>query len=68
VADIETVFIMTGDSHAFTSSSLIRQIAAGGGIDRLHRLLPPLVIEKLREKQRKHGKRLGLPRTDDLAE
>ena len=30
VADIETVFIMTGESYAFTSSSLIRQIAAGG--------------------------------------
>ena len=52
VADIETVFIMTGERYGFTSSSLIKQIAAGGGIDRLHRLLPEPVIEKLREKSR----------------
>ena len=48
VADIETVFIMTGETYAFTSSSLIKQIAAGGDIDRLHRLLPPLVIDRLK--------------------
>jgi len=48
VADIETVFIMTGETYAFTSSSLIKQIAAGGDIDRLHRLLPPLVINRLK--------------------
>ncbi|MHC4909420.1 MAG: pantetheine-phosphate adenylyltransferase, partial [Planctomycetota bacterium] len=31
VADVETVFIVTGEQFAFTSSSLIRQIAAMGG-------------------------------------
>jgi len=31
VADMETVFIITGEQYAFTSSSLIRQIAALGG-------------------------------------
>jgi pantetheine-phosphate adenylyltransferase len=31
VADIETVFIMTSPEYAFTSSSLIRQIASQGG-------------------------------------
>ena len=31
VADIETVFVVTGEAYAFTSSSLIRQIAALGG-------------------------------------
>jgi pantetheine-phosphate adenylyltransferase len=51
VADIETLFIMTGESYAFTSSSLIKQIAAGGNIDRLHMLLPPLVLEKMRVKK-----------------
>ena len=30
VADIETVFIMSGEAYGFTSSSLIKQIAAGG--------------------------------------
>jgi pantetheine-phosphate adenylyltransferase len=31
VADVETVFIMTSTEYAFTSSSLIRQIASMGG-------------------------------------
>ena len=36
VADIETLFIVTGEQFAYTSSSLIRQIAAlGGSLDRL---------------------------------
>ncbi len=51
VADVETVFMMAGDEYAFASSSLIKQIAAGGKIDRLSRLLPDIVIEKLKEKQ-----------------
>jgi pantetheine-phosphate adenylyltransferase len=49
VADIETVFIVTGEAFAFTSSSLIRQIAAlGGNLDRLDSIIPPLVIERLK--------------------
>ena len=55
VADIETVFIMTGETYAFTSSTLIKQIASGGEIDRLHRLLPPLVLERLKAKKRAMG-------------
>lgn len=55
IADVETVFIMTGESNAFTSSTLIKQIAAGGEIDRLHRLLPPIVIEKLKAKKQDFG-------------
>jgi pantetheine-phosphate adenylyltransferase len=57
VAEVETVFIMTGESYAFTSSTLIKQIAAAAdsNIDRLHRLLPPLVIEKLKEKKQRMG-------------
>lgn len=50
VADIETVFIVTGEAYAFTSSSLIRQIAGlGGDLDRLSTIIPPLVIDRLRE-------------------
>jgi pantetheine-phosphate adenylyltransferase len=49
VGDIETVFIMTGENYGFTSSSLIKQIAAGGKIDRLTSLLPDLVVEKLKK-------------------
>lgn len=51
VADIETVFIITGESYAFTSSNLIRQVAAlGGSIDRLDSIIPPLVIERMKAK------------------
>lgn len=52
VADIETVFIVTGEAYAFTSSSLIRQIAGlGGDLDRLRNIVPDLVIDRLRDLQ-----------------
>ena len=55
VGGVETVFIMTGDQHALTSSSLIRQVVAlGGDVRQLASLLPPVVIERLKEKQRNH--------------
>lgn len=55
VGGVETVFIMTGDQHALTSSSLIRQVVAlGGDVRQLSTLLPELVVEKLHDKQRKH--------------
>ncbi len=51
VADIETVFVVTGEMFAFTSSSLIRQVAAlGGSLDRLHAIIPPIVIKRIKEK------------------
>lgn len=54
VGGVETVFIMAGDQHALTSSSLIRQVVAlGGDVRQLAALLPELVVEKLRERQRK---------------
>ena len=54
VGGIETVFIMTGDQYALTSSSLIRQIVAlGGDVDQLKTLLPQLVIKRLREMQKR---------------
>jgi pantetheine-phosphate adenylyltransferase len=53
VGTIETVFIMTGDQYALTSSSLIRQVVAlGGDVRSLSQLLPAVVVNKLREKQR----------------
>jgi pantetheine-phosphate adenylyltransferase len=53
VGSIETVFIMTGDQYALTSSSLIRQVVAlGGDVRSLSGLLPAVVVQKLREKQR----------------
>jgi len=53
VGGVETVFIMTGEQYALTSSSLIRQVVAfGGDVGQLAAILPELVIERLREKQR----------------
>ena len=51
VGDVETVFIMTGDQYALTSSSLIRQVVfLGGDVRKLSALLPGIVIEKLQRK------------------
>jgi pantetheine-phosphate adenylyltransferase len=52
VGGVETLFLMTGDQYALTSSSLIRQVVVlGGDVEALKTLVPPLVVEKLREKQ-----------------
>src|SRR3954451_10047183 len=54
VGGVETVFIMTGDQIALTSSSLIRQIVSlGGDVRSLSGILPAVVVQKLREKQRR---------------
>ncbi len=54
VGGVETVFIMTGDQFALTSSSLIRQVVSlGGDVRLLSSLLPPVVIHRLLEKQRR---------------
>jgi pantetheine-phosphate adenylyltransferase len=64
VGTIETVFIMTGDQYALTSSSLIRQVVAlGGDVRSLSQLLPMIVIDKLREKQQNGD--LREPKTQD---
>src|SRR5439155_21772051 len=53
VGGVETVFIMTGDQHALTSSSLIRQVVSlGGDVRKLAGLLPDSVVKQLRRKQR----------------
>jgi pantetheine-phosphate adenylyltransferase len=55
LSGIETVFIMTGDQYALTSSSLIRQVVGlGGDVRSLAGLLPAVVIQRLRAKQQ-HG-------------
>jgi len=62
VGGIETVFIMAGDQYALTSSSLIRQVVAlGGDVRQLASVLPSIVIEKLREKQRHAGIEAAVP-------
>ena len=57
VGGIETVFIMTGDQFALTSSSLIRQIVSlGGDVEQLGTLLPDLVVKRLRQVQKHYLK------------
>ncbi len=69
VADIETVFIVTGESFAFTSSSLIKQVAAlGGSLERLSTIVPPLVVERLRIKRDDPSNPLGRLARDQLVE
>jgi pantetheine-phosphate adenylyltransferase len=52
VGGVETVFIMTGDQYALTSSSLIRQVVSlGGDVDSLSAVLPAIVVQRLKQKQ-----------------
>lgn len=46
VSGIETFFMMTAPEHAFTSSSLIRQLADMGGD--ISKLVPQIVIKELK--------------------
>ena len=57
VGGVETVFIMTGDQYALTSSSLIRQIVSlGGDVTQLKGLLPDVVVKRLVEVQKRYLK------------
>jgi pantetheine-phosphate adenylyltransferase len=56
VGGVETVFIMTGDQYALTSSSLIRQVVSlGGDVEQLRAVLPASVVRLLKEKQKRGG-------------
>lgn len=69
VAGIETVFIVTGERYAFTSSSLIKQVAAlGGSLDGLSGIVPPLVIDRLKMKRDDPSNPLGRLAHDQLIE
>ena len=69
VAGIETVFIVTGESFAFTSSSLIKQVAAlGGSLDRLSTIVPAIVVERLKQKRDDPSNPLGRLARDQLVE
>jgi pantetheine-phosphate adenylyltransferase len=54
VAGVETVFIMTSTEYAFTSSSLIRQIATMGGD--VSKLVPPQVLPHIQSRCRAESK------------
>jgi pantetheine-phosphate adenylyltransferase len=52
VGGVETVFIMTGDQYALTSSSLIRQVVElGGDVRQLSAVIPPSVVTRLLARQ-----------------
>ena len=52
VAGLETAFVVAGQSFAYTSSSLIKQITAmGKDLTVLHAMVPPLVVEMLERKR-----------------
>jgi pantetheine-phosphate adenylyltransferase len=52
IAGLETVFVVAGLSFAYTSSSLIKQLAAlGSDLSALSNMVPPLVVEGLRKKK-----------------
>jgi pantetheine-phosphate adenylyltransferase len=52
VAGLETAFIVAGQTFAYTSSSLIKQITAmAQDLAALDSMVPPLVAERLRQKK-----------------
>ena len=64
VGGVETVFIMTGDQYALTSSSLIRQIVAlGADLAKLQKLVPAPVFHRLKRMQ-KQGIKLRTAQPD----
>ncbi len=69
VAGIETVFVVTGENFAYTSSSLIKQVAAlGGSLDGLGGIVPPVVIEQLKAKRDDPSNPLGRLAKDQFVE
>ena len=69
VAGIETIFIVTGEAYAYTSSSLIKQITAlGGKPQQLSAIVPDLVIDALIRKQTDPDQPLSRLINDPLAE
>ena len=52
VAGLETAFVVAGQTFAYTSSSLIKQITAmGKDLSALSTMVPPLVVERLKQKK-----------------
>jgi pantetheine-phosphate adenylyltransferase len=69
VAGIETLFVVTGESFAYTSSSLIKQVAAlGGSLDGLAGIVPPVVIKQLKAKRDDPSNPLGRLAKDQMVE
>ena len=66
VAGLESCFIVAGQSFAYTSSSLIKQITAmGSDLSVLATMVPPLVIDRLRTKKSQGAQALTKLRADE---
>lgn len=59
VGGTETFFLSTNEQHVLTSSTYIKQIYELGGrdLERISRLVPPNVIERLEQKMRQNNAR-----------
>lgn len=68
VASLETAFVVAGQSFAYTSSSLIKQITAmGHDLSVLSSMCPPTVIEALRRKKSQRPLPTALRRLSEQA-
>ena len=66
VAGLETAFVVAGQSFAYTSSSLIKQITAlGTDLGALSSMVPALVVDRLRAKRDERHPLLERLRADD---
>jgi pantetheine-phosphate adenylyltransferase len=50
---VETVFMMTGESHFYTSSRLVKEVASLGG--NVAGLVPDAVLSRLTERAKRMG-------------
>ena len=65
VAGLETAFVVAGQSFAYTSSSLIKQLTAmGDDLSGLAVMVPPQVVELLRKKKAERHPALERLRAD----
>lgn len=65
VAGLETAFVVAGQTFAYTSSSLIKQITAmGRDLEALSSMVPPLVVRRLQEKKASRHPELERLRVD----
>jgi pantetheine-phosphate adenylyltransferase len=65
VAGLETAFVVAGQTFAYTSSSLIKQITAmARDFSMLGAMVPPLVVERLRQKKNQRHPLLERLRAD----
>lgn len=65
VAGLETAFVVAGQTFAYTSSSLIKQLTAmGEDLSMLSAMVPALVVERLRQKKEERNPILERLRAD----